>query len=32
MQTPHVQAALEVFGSELPVPPAMHSSSPLDVL
>ncbi len=31
MQTEHIQSALNVLGSELAAPPAIHALSPLDV-
>lgn len=31
LQTPHVQSALSVLGSELAAPPAIHPLNPLDV-
>lgn len=31
MSAPHVQSALEVLGSELASPPAIHQLTPLDV-
>ena len=30
METPHIQQALSVLGSELAAPPAIHTLSPLD--
>ncbi|MEJ7633865.1 putative quinol monooxygenase [Aeromicrobium sp.] len=31
MQTPHIQSALSVLGSELAEPPAIHPLTPIDV-